>query len=334
MANVVEILESGEGNLDGLLRTEATRSFRVTLTSGETDSETGLLDVLSNPIGPVASRYPIGQQHPNAPILIVLNWSQPNLVDGGATRTIWIVDVQYGLSIFGVGSVQFDVWEVEFGFALETENPVKDLDGKLIGSHAYREPITNDDGSRETARFRGKTLDGWVKLTQVTDLVVSKQVQRFKPASSIILSKQVANLTLAKVKQAETYISKVISTPFITGEKGTLLIGAPRITPSRSHGSAAGAITAAVYDVELHFIKNEAGWEKERIFDRFEQGNTSGEIVPIEGTGQVFTDFRLYETADPWALLGIFGSRQISMAPGKSVLRRSEPPNLGIRPVP
>lgn len=311
MAEVNERRESGEGNSDGLTGGRATRRFDVFLDeNGANDSETGQPDDRLNALAPIMARYPQGVQHHVNNLLVAQTYSQPTMKDMDATTSHWIVEVVYEGVLSAIGTV-LGGWRIEFDIGIQTEQITHDLDGKLIGGHAYE--FQDFAGP---PKFVAQTIDGDIGLVQLDiDKVINPvPLGRFAPITHTRLTRQVSNLTTKAVKNAETFIATCNAQPFLTGEEFEILVAPARIRQVHGTAGAEGIETGILFDVELNFIKKRGGWVNERIADWFDYKGFRGAVWgppngdPSGPIGPISNDFRVYEAGNIYGLFQNFPS--------------------------
>ncbi len=312
MATVTEIFESGEGDSDGFGGTFATRRFNVRLVATDTDSFTGELDDVNNPIAPIAARYPLGSPHNIVPGLIAWNHSKPRRKR--STFGFWVVEIDYETPLI-LNVPPTDQWQIRYNTAIETEQMVRafllDARGRRIGDRqvpvggrAYRAP---KDGETP-AQFFGDTVAGGKELVRVEsdDIVTPADVSRFAAVTGFSLRRTVANMNTSQTNAADSFVALANAQIFFGKGPGRVLIG-PYTIDSRS-GKLPNQIQLAegtVFDVELNFLVNRNGWTVTRIFDTFADGEYRVTVKDNQGVEQ-FRDFETYPRANALDFLQIF----------------------------
>lgn len=326
MATVQERLDSSEGDADGLAGIQAVRRFDVFLDSGAgNDSITGRPDNINNAIDPISVRYPYGSAHHVNALLTAQNWRQVRRVDGDATRAQWIVEVEYSGPLSGVGTI-LEGWIVDYDVALQTENVFKDINGKLIGGSAYELPENATPGG---AQVIAKTIEGDMNVIQMPreNVINPRSLQRFKPLSTIQLRRTVVNLTEMQVANAETFVGKINSRPFLTGGSGQILVAPMRIR--QQEGTTSERVSSGVvFNVELNFIKNRNGWRFAHVDDFFEWKGYRGAVHEPGTTDKpIRNTYSLYEAGTLTGMLGNFAGGSSGSIRGDPKVQRS-----GFRP--
>ena len=328
MATVFERRDSGGNNTAGMRGLSASRRFDVQLTEGDTDSVSGLLDDINDPITPVAVRFPIGTPHPvdGFSALVVFHW---RTVERNARRQDrYIVEVDYVTPLVPVGG-GINAWTIDSDAGFETVQIPRALDGRIIGGHAYRPPKQiASDGTLETHTHIAQTIDGPKNLVQIPRVVNPKPQNIQVPVRNIRATNTVPNLTQRQYDLASVFKGKVNNSVFMGEPKGTVLCGPLKFR--RRAGKIDGVrqpTRGVVYDLEINFSGKSFPWTPFRLFDTYEFDGFEGEVTDLGGQ-RVFQDFKEYETANLYGLLNLFGVLSISDKP-ISTLARS---GVGVTP--
>ena len=255
-----------------------------------------------DPIIAVQRRYREGSTHPDPdkfPGLALQRYLQRR-TDSPAC---WYVDLIYDYP----DAPGFAGWRLSVDYGEETVRKYRDLDGQLVGAHAYT-PV--DESS--PAPWSATTLTGTTKLLQADDDLRRREgMDIYRNATTIVLSRTLRMMTATRIAQVEDYKHHYNAERFVAWDPGHLLFRQAIIREEPGPPAGEGSLRSLlplVWPTELRFSVRKPnqdepeGWPKLRLVDTYRDGQGNEAVVqhqPPEGPSEpVSTTYRRYPSAN------------------------------------